>query len=148
MDPAVRSFLESLPAERREPVERLRSCVADNLPEGFAEQASSGMLSFVVPVSAYPKGYHCTPGQPLPFISVASQRNHIALYHMALYADKELLEWFIAEWPKHSSSKLDMGKSCIRFKPNADLPYVLIGQLAARYSPSDWIRRYEAVLER
>lgn len=109
---------------------------------------SYGMIGYVVPHSVYPAGYHCDPKLPLPFINLASQKNFIALYHMGLYADAELLEWFTAEYPRHSSTKLDMGKSCIRFKKPEAIPYALIGQLAKKMSTDDWIRLYESQLRK
>ena len=121
----------------------LRSEINKNLPKGFEESAGSGMLNWVVPHSAYPAGYHCNPKQPLPFLSIASQKNHIAIYHMGLYSSPEMLEWFESEWPKHCSKKLDMGKSCIRFKKPEDVPVTLIGKLASKMKPKEWIETYE-----
>jgi hypothetical protein len=109
-------YLSELPEERKIPMLKLREVIKNNLPEGFEEAMSYGMLGFVVPHSIYPKGYHCDPKLPLPFISLASQKNFIALYHMGIYADENLLNWFLVEYPKHCKTKLDMGKSCIRFK--------------------------------
>jgi hypothetical protein len=106
------------------------------------------MLCYSVPHSRYPAGYHCNPEQPLPFISVASQKNFIALYHMGIYADPELLAWFTAEYPKHSKTKLDMGKSCIRFKKPEAIPFALIAELAGKMTPDQWIERYEAAFKR
>jgi hypothetical protein len=101
------------------------------------------MIGYVVPHTLYPKGYHCSPEQPLPFINIASQKNFIALYHLGLYADQSLLEWFVQEYPKYSKAKLDMGKSCIRFKKVAQIPYNLIGELATKITPAEWINIYE-----
>jgi hypothetical protein len=109
---------------------------------------SYGMIGFVVPHSIYPDGYHCDPKLPLPFISIASQKNFIAVYHMGIYADRNLLEWFENEFPKHSKSKLDMGKSCIRFKKINEIPYELIGQLAGKVSVNEWIKTYESVFKK
>ncbi len=99
-------------------------------------------------MSTYPAGYHCDPKQALPFISIASQKNFIAIYHMGIYSDPKLLEWFTAEYPKHSKTKLDMGKSCIRFKKPEAIPFELIGQLAEKMTPQNWIEKYESVLKR
>ena len=115
-----------------------------NLPTGFEEQLSYGHIGFVVPHSLYPNGYHCDPKSPLPFVGVASQKNFIALYHMGIYADEKLLNWFVEEYPKHSKRKLDMGKSCIRFKKVDDIPFELIGELAQKITPQQWIDRYES----
>ena len=136
-------YVDSLPEERKLIIEKLRKIIKLNLPEGFQEEMSYGMLGYVVPHSIYPKGYHCKPNLPLPFINIASQKNFIALYHMGIYANPELLDWFVAEYSKHVKSKIDMGKSCIRFKKMEDMPYELIGELAAKMTVSDWISIYE-----
>ena len=136
-------YLNELPEERREAVRKLRMTLLENLPEGFEEGMSYGMLSYYVPHSSYPPGYHVDPKQPLPFINLASQKGYIALYHMGLYSDKDILSWFETEYPKHSKRKLDMGKSCIRFKKIDDIPYDLIGELASKRTPEEWITQYE-----
>lgn len=141
-------YVDSLPDERKSVIENIRKTVLDNLPEGFEETMGYGMLGYVVPHSIYPSGYHCDPKTPLPFISVASQKNFIALYHMGIYADESLLNWFVVEYPKHCKTKLDMGKSCIRFKKVNDIPYELLGQLVAKMSVQDWISLYEKNLKR
>ena len=136
-------YLEQLPADRKEAMKILRNTILENLPEGFSETISYGMIGYVVPHSVYPSGYHCDPKQPLPFVSIASQKNFIALYHMGIYADPELLEWFKSEYPKQSKTKLDMGKSCIRFKKPDSIPFKLIGELITKMSPGKWISVYE-----
>lgn len=136
------AYLESLPDERRPIITALREVILKSLPKGFEEQMSYGMLGWVVPHSRYPAGYHCDPKLPLPFLNLASQKNHISLYHSALY-EGELLNWFRAEWPKHSSKKLDMGKCCVRFKKPEDVPLALIGQLVSKVTPQQWIDYYE-----
>ena len=136
-------YMDSLPDDRKDAMTQLRKAIVENLPEGFEERMSYGMLGFVVPHSLYPKGYHCDPKLPLPFVNLASQKNNISLYHMGIYSDSELLTWFQSEWPRHTQSKLDMGKSCIRFKKLNDIPYELIGQLMQRISPAQWIQTYE-----
>lgn len=141
-------YVDSLPDERKSVIENIRKTVLDSLPEGFEETMGYGMLGYVVPHSIYPSGYHCDPKTPLPFISVASQKNFIAFYHMGIYADERLLNWFIAEYPKHCKTKLDMGKSCIRFKKMNDIPYELLGQLVTKMSVQDWISLYEKNLKR
>lgn len=140
---SVQEYLENLPEERKEPIEKLRKIISENLPNGFEEQLSYGMIGYIVPKSIYPKGYHCTPELPLPFLNIASQKNSINLYHMGIYADEKLLLWFQEEFPKHSKKKLDMGKSCMRFKKPEDIPYELIGELARKMTPKDWIEKYE-----
>ena len=141
-------YFATLPEERREPMLRLREVLKKNLPRGFEECMGYGMLGFSVPHRIYPKGYHCDPKLPLPFVGMASQKNFISLYHMGLYADKELMEWFTTEYPKHTKAKLDMGKSCIRFRKSGYIPYELIGQLAKKMTPADWINLYEMNLKR
>lgn len=141
-------YLAELPDDRREGVSKLRQAVLKNLPKGFVETMNYGMLGFVVPHSLYPAGYHCDPKQPLPFANIASQKNSINFYHMGLYANKELYDWFVNEYPKHSKQKLDMGKSCIRFKKPEDIPYALIGELMKKISVKDWISRYEAAFRK
>jgi hypothetical protein len=136
-------LLDKLTPERRVIIEKLRSIILENLPLGFAETISYGMISFVVPKSIYPLGYHCNPSQPLPFISIASQKAHFALYHLGLYANSEILEWFKIEFEKDSSRKLDLGKGCLRFKVGIDIPYSLIGQLCNKISMEQWIEYYE-----
>ena len=141
-------YLSVLPEDRKIVMSQLRNAIIDNLPEGFEEVMSYGMLGYVVPHRLYPNGYHCSPKLPLPFISLASQKNFIALYHMGIYSDKSLLEWFIGEYPKHTKMKLDMGKSCLRFKKVDDIPLSLIGELAAKMSVEEWITIYENNLRR
>lgn len=148
MSSAVEAYLDALPAERQQPMRELRARIKAALPPGFEECISYGMIGWVVPHVLYPAGYHCDPRLPLPFLSLASQKASINLYHMGLYADPELLEWFQAEHAKASPRTLDMGKSCIRYKKAEDIPLALIEQLAGRLSPAEWIRLYEAQLKR
>lgn len=140
---SVEEYLKELPEDRREAISKIRDVVNKNLPKGFEETMSYGMIGYVVPHSIYPDGYHCTPHLPLPFFAVASQKNSINIYHMMLYADKELHDWFASEYPKYSKSKLDMGKSCVRFKKINDLPYELIGELMSKISVQKCIEIYE-----
>jgi uncharacterized protein YdhG (YjbR/CyaY superfamily) len=137
------NYIEQLPAERQEPMRQLRKTVLDNLPTGFEEQMSYGMIGYLVPHSLYPAGYHCDPKLPLPFMNIASQKNFIAFYHMGMYADAKLLNWFVDEYPKHVKAKLDMGKSCIRFKKPEHIPFNLLGELVTKVSAQDWIKTYE-----
>ena len=136
-------YLSELPEDRKEAMLKLRNAIKENLPQGFEEVISYGMLGYVVPHSIYPSGYHCDPKLPLPFINLASQKNFIALYHMGIYANKNLESWFVSEYPKHVKTKLDMGKSCIRFKKMEDIPFDFIGELSAKVSVEDWISNYE-----
>lgn len=143
----VRQYLDLLPEDRRLVVDRLRQIISANLPDGFEEQISYGMIAFVVPLSRYPSGYHVKKGEPLPFISLASQKNHIALYHMGLYSDNSMLNWFSDEYQKRLCTKPDMGKSCIRFKDFSKMPYDLIEELCQKISVDDYISMYEKSLE-
>jgi uncharacterized protein YdhG (YjbR/CyaY superfamily) len=137
-------YIKQLPEERQPVIQKLRETILTNLPKGFEEVISYGMIGYVVPHSIYPAGYHCTPELPLPFMNLASQKNFVAVYHMGMYAKKELLDWFTAEFPKHSTRKLDMGKSCIRFKNIDDIPYKLLGELASKMTMDEWIGIYES----
>ncbi len=139
-------YFNSLPEDRKYAMNELRNVIRQNIPKGFAEVMSYGMVGYVVPHSLYPNGYHCDPKQPLPFLGMASQKHFIALYHMGIYSDKKLFDWFVKEYPKHSKAKLDMGKSCIRFKKPELIPFKLIGELAAKMTPKDWIATYEKIL--
>jgi uncharacterized protein YdhG (YjbR/CyaY superfamily) len=140
---SVDEYIAQLPEDRKEVVTKLRNIFQENLPKGFSEVISYKMPAFVIAHDTYPVGYHCDSKLPLPFISFASQKNFIALYHMGIYANPELLEWFTTEYPKHCKRKLDMGKSCIRFKKMDDIPYDLIVELAKKMSPQNWIDLYE-----
>ncbi len=137
-------YLDALPEDRVIPMTKLRDTIVKNIPSGFLETMSYGMIGYVVPHAIYPAGYHCDPKLPLPFINIASQKNYIALYHSCIYTSTELMNWFAQEYPKHSRTKLDMGKSCIRFKKVNELPLELIAQLVSKVSVEDWIKSYEA----
>ena len=141
-------YINALPPERKEAISKLRKIIVENLPKGFSETMDYGMIGYVVPHSIYPNGYHCKPETPLPFMSLASQKNFVAVYHMGVYAHKELLDWFVNEYPKHCSRKLDMGKSCVRFKKVEEIPYELIGELASKMTTEEWIDIYESNVKR
>ncbi|MDG1063956.1 MAG: DUF1801 domain-containing protein [Flavobacteriaceae bacterium] len=144
----VEGYIKQVPEDRRAAFEQLRQAILNHLPKGFVETISYGMIGYVVPHTTYPAGYHCSPKLPLPFINLANQKNFIALYHMGIYADPELLDWYVTAYPSHSKTKLDMGKSCLRFKKMDQIPFDLIGQLCQKMSPQDWIARYEANYKR
>ena len=144
----VNEYVNGLPEDRKAAIERLRTAVNSNLEGPFEEVISYKMLGWVIPKTDYPSGYHCSPELPLPFINLASQKNYIALYHMGVYADEDLLQWFQAEYPKHAKYKLDMGKSCIRFKRMNDIPFDLIGELVSRMTTTRWIEIYEEKIKR
>lgn len=137
-------YINALPDDRKNSVEKLRQVIIKNLPTGFQETMGYGMLGYVVPHSIYPKGYHCKPTDPLPFMGMASQKNSVNFYHMGIYANADLYNWFVAEYPKYSTKKLDMGKSCMRFKKQEDIPFDLIGELVAKISVEEWVATYEA----
>lgn len=144
----VEEYLQQIPEERKEAVKKLTETVSNNLPKGFEAGITYKMIGFYVPHSKYPDGYHCNPKDPLPFINIASQKNFIALYHSGLYAKKELYDWFVNEYPKHCKFKLDMGKSCIRFKKIEDIPYKLIAELCKKMTVEDWITIYENTIKK
>ena len=145
---SVERYFADLPEDRQNPMAELRNVIKKNLPKGFEECMSYGLVGYVVPLKTYPAGYHCDPKLPLSFMSLGSQKNFIVIHHMGVYANKELLDWFVNEYPKHSKKKLDMGKGCIRFKNMDDIPYKLVGELASKVSPKQWIEWYEKVLNR
>ena len=144
----VDAYLAELPEERQKPMEKLRKVIKKNLPKGFKESMGYGMMGWSVPHTIYPAGYHCNPKDPLPFMGLASQKNSINLYHMGIYADPKLLKWFQEAHAKASAKKLDMGKSCIRYKKAEDIPYDLIGELASKITVDEWIKMYESAFNR
>lgn len=144
----IEEYIQQLPEDRVEAITKLRKVINDNLPKGFNEEMSYGMIGYVVPHEIYPDGYHCNPKLPLPFMSFASQKNSVNLYHSGIYASPELLNWFTAEYPKHCKNKLDMGKSCVRFKKMNQIPYDLIGELVQKMAVEDWIKCYETNIKR
>ena len=139
----VSDYLDNLPEERKDSFISLRKVILSNLPEGFEECINYGMIGYVVPHSIYPAGYHCDTKLPLPFMNIANQKNFIAFYHMGIYGNQDLMNWFVNEFPNHSKGKLDMGKSCIRFKKMDDIPFALIGKLVSKMTVNDWIQQYE-----
>ena len=140
---SIKDYINALPPERAEAFSKLRNTILKNIPEGFEEGMHYGMIGYCVPHSIYPKGYHCNPEQPLPFANIASQKNFVAFYHMGLYGSPELLKWFVTEYPKHTDAKLDMGKSCVRFKKMNQIPFKLIGELMKKISVKEWIEFFE-----
>ena len=141
-------YISQLPEDRQLVVTELRKTILENLPDGFEETMNYNMIGYVIPHSLYPSGYHCDTSLPLPFINIASQKNFIAVYHMGIYAIPSVMEWFVNEYPNHSSLKLNMGKSCIRFKNINKIPYKLIGELVAKITAQEWIDVYEANIKR
>ena len=141
----IDNYISQLPEERIKPINNLRKQILDNLPKGVEERISYGMIGYIIPHSIYPDGYHCTPELPLPFMNLASQKNFIAVYSMVIYAKKDLYDWFVSEYAKRCKYKLDIGKSCIRFKRMDDIPFDLIGELTAKVSAQEWIDLYESL---
>lgn len=144
----VSDYLANLAEERKEAFGKLRQVILSNLPDGFEECMNYGMIGYVVPHSIYPNGYHCDTKLPLPFMNIASQKNFIAFYHMGIYGNVELMNWFVSEFPNHSKAKLDMGKSCVRFKKMDDIPFQLIGKLVQKMTVTDWINQYESLYKK
>lgn len=143
----VPEYIDSLPADRKKAIVAIRKSILENLPKGFEEVMNYGMIGYVVPHKLYPAGYHCDPTLPLPFLALASQKNYISFYHMALY-EGELLDWFREEWKEVSTKKMDMGKCCVRFKKPEDVPIDLIGELVSKVTPKQWINYYESQIKR
>lgn len=141
-------IVANCPEDRKDVMEKMRQTILESLPKGFEEGVGYGMILYFVPHTIYPAGYHCDPKQPLPFVSLASQKNFIALYHMGLYADPALLSWFTEKYKATFSGKLDIGKSCIRFKKMTDIPFELIGELMTKISVESWIETYEKLYKK
>ncbi|TYB78527.1 DUF1801 domain-containing protein [Bizionia myxarmorum] len=137
-------YISKTPEERHEILNQLRKTIGTSLSKVFEEGMQYGMISYFVPHSIYPDGYHCNPKEPLPFMSFASQKNSINLYHMGMYAMPEIHDWFVSEYPKYSKYKLDMGKSCVRFKKIEHIPLELIAQLCKKLTAAEWITVYES----
>ena len=144
----VQDYLDQAPEKWKPVLAALRAAIKKNLPEGFQETMDYGMIGYVVPHSRYPAGYHVDPSHPLPFMALAAQKQHVSLYHMGLYADPALLSWFTAEYRLASAAALDMGKSCIRFRRDEEVPYALVGELVRKISVEKWIEGYEKSLQR
>jgi uncharacterized protein YdhG (YjbR/CyaY superfamily) len=144
---SVADYLNQIPEDRKESFNKLRQIILDNIPKGFQECISYGMIGYVVPHATYPSGYHCNPKLPLPFLSIASQKNFVSIYHMGIYANSEIYDWFVEEFSKHSKQKLDMGKSCIRFKKPSEIPFELIAQLVKKITVDNWVKLYESKLK-
>ena len=141
-------YINQVPEERQNALKKLRKTIKEHLPNGFEEGIQYGMIGYYVPHSIYPDGYHCSSKEPLPFMSFASQKNSINLYHSGIYAKPQLHDWFVSEFPKHSKRKLDMGKSCIRFKKAEDIPFDLIAELCAKLTVEEWIDIYESAIKK
>lgn len=141
-------YISQVPEARQKALKKLRETIKTNLPKGFEEGIQYGMIGYYVPHSMYPDGYHCSPKEPLPFMSFASQKNSINLYHSGIYAVPEIHNWFVSEYPKHCKRKLDMGKSCIRFKKPEEIPFELIAELSQKMTVEDWVQVYEQTIKK
>ncbi len=144
----VEQYLSELPEDRKLSMSNLRNIIKNNIPDGFEEVMSYGMIGYVVPHSIYPNGYHCNPKLPLPFINIGSQKNFIVLHHLGIYGSNEILDWFVAEYPKYAKHKLDMGKGCVRFKKINEIPFLLIEELIKKISLKKYITQYEENIKR
>jgi hypothetical protein len=143
-----KEYISKVPEDRLTYFKKLRQTILNNIPKGFEEQMNYGMIGYVVPKKIFPAGYHCDTNLPLPFVNIASQKNFIAVYHMGIYANPELLDWFVKEYPKHCKRKLDMGKSCIRFKKAEEIPFELIAELMQKMTVENWIDLYEKNIQK
>ena len=143
-----KEYISKVPEDRLAYFKKLRQTILNNIPKGFEEQMNYGMIGYVVPKKIFPAGYHCDTNLPLPFVNIASQKNFIAIYHMGIYANPELLDWFVKEYPKHCKRKLDMGKSCIRFKKAEEIPFELIAELMQKMTVENWIDLYEKNIQK
>jgi hypothetical protein len=139
-------YLAELPSDRKEIITKIRQLILDNLPHGFTETMTYGMLSYGVPHSVFPAGYHCDPKQPLPFISLASQKNYISFYHLGLYDSGKLYTWFTEAYKK-TNYKLDMGKCCVRFKKETQIPFDLLAELCKKMTLTEYIDYYKTAID-
>ena len=145
---SITDYLAQVDDERKPAFTQLYQTIKQNIPPQFSEQLIYGQIGFVVPKTIYPSGYHCTPELPLPFVTIAAQKSHLALYHMGIYMLPDVYDWFVAEYPNHSKRKLDMGKSCVRFKKTDDIPFDLIAQLMQKIPLETYVATYEAILNK
>jgi hypothetical protein len=144
----IEEYLEQMTEDRRVPMQRLHQQIMKKLPKGFEAQMNYGMIGYVVPHKIYPAGYHCDPKLPLPFMGLAAQKNAISFYHMGIYSDPKLMDWFTKAYAEKVPGKLDMGKSCVRFKKPELIPYELIGELVTKMKVADWVACYEGLLKK
>ena len=136
----VEKYLDELTPPRREAIATVRQVILDHLPQGYQESMQFGMIGYAVPLEQYPDTYN---KRPLMYAALASQKNYMSLYLMNVYGDRETEAWFTEQY-RASGKKLDMGKSCVRFKKLDNLPLDLIGRVIARTTVADFIERYEA----
>jgi uncharacterized protein YdhG (YjbR/CyaY superfamily) len=140
---SIAEYLAELPDDRRKALKKIRAEIRKSLPKGYKEGMQYGMIGYFVPHSIYPDGYHCDRRQPVPFASLASQKNHMALYLFCIYTDESLKDWFVKGWKK-TGCKIDMGKGCVRFKSIDDVPLELVGKVISRVPVNKFLASYEA----
>jgi hypothetical protein len=145
MDAKIEAYFNQVKADQNEAMRQLWEILVKHRMPGFEPGLSYGMPAIVIPHSLYPAGYHCKPEEALPFVSIAAQKNFIAVYHMGIYAMPQLLSWFTEAYGQQSKQKLDMGKSCIRFKKPEHIPLELIAELMQKVSAEEWISTYESL---
>jgi hypothetical protein len=145
---SIQAYIDTIPEEKEVNFLALLNAIRNSVPNGFEETINYNMIGFVVPHSKYPPGYHCDPKLPLPFINIAAQKSHLALYHMGIYAFPEIHDWFVSEYQKGMGKKPNMGKSCIRFTYKQKLPLKLIEELCSKITPDEWIEKYESAIKR
>ncbi|MEK4231055.1 DUF1801 domain-containing protein [Solibacillus sp. FSL H8-0538] len=139
----MQHYVDSMDDKWKDAYAQLVELLDNTLPIGFEKCFLYNMISYVVPLATYPSGYHVTPNTPLPFISIGVQKKHIAIYHMGIYANKELLNWFTENYQQQVPTKLNMGKSCIRFTNPHKIPFSLLQELFEKITPEQWITAYE-----
>ena len=141
----VDEYLAALPEDRCKAISAIRDVILENLPEGYEEGMQYGMIGYFVPHSLFPQGYHCDPKQPLNYVALASQKNHMAIYLMGCYGDESTKDWFVKAWTG-ACKKLDMGASCVRFKKLDDVPLSVVGEAVAKIPVRAYLDRYLSVL--
>ena len=137
----VGEYLASLPADRRAALETVRTQILDNLPDGYEEVMNWGMITYEVPLETYPDTYN---GKPLMYAALASQKNHMAVYLTGVYMDEGAREEFEARY-RETGKRMDMGKSCVRFRQLEDLPVLLIGEAIGQVPADEFVERVKAV---
>ena len=142
----VEEYLASLPEDRRKAITAVREVILRNLDKDYEEGMTYGMIGYYVPHRIYPAGYHVDPKQPLTFACLGSQKNYMSLYLMSVYGGGDHTDWFRKEWGK-TGKKLDMGKSCIRFKRAEDLALDVVGEAIRRVPARAYIQHVEAALK-
>lgn len=144
----VEEYIDNVDEKRQGAFRELVEVVRKNIPQGFEEVMQYNMITYVVPLKEYPKGYLERIDEPLPFISLGVQKNHIAFYHLGIMSNEDLLSWFQDEYKKQVPTKLNMGKSCIRMTNVKNIPFELLGELVSKMTPDEWVLNYEKAIEK